>query len=196
MIPDVKKLTPFEVKHYTQAAGVFEPYRRDEKTLSRPWVKPGTPGLEHRIGGLEKAENTGNVSYDPQNHDRMVHLRVEKIERVADTVPDAEVFGDAQGDVLVLGWGGTIGPIRMAVDAFQKKGKKVSSCHLRYINPFPKNLGGILKGFKKVLIPEGNLGQLRMIIRAKFLVDAVGLNQVTGKLYKISDIEEAIQEIL
>ncbi|MBI2871133.1 MAG: 2-oxoacid:acceptor oxidoreductase subunit alpha [Candidatus Omnitrophica bacterium] len=194
-IPDIKDLPRLEVRYWTKKEGFF-PYLRDPKTLARPWAVPGTPGLEHRIGGIEKAETTGNVSYDPDNHDRMTRLRAEKIARVADTIPPLEVYGDSKGDLLVLGWGSTYGAIRSAVDQVRKRGRRVSSSHLRYLNPFPKNLGEVIKGFKRVLIPEGNLGQLRMMIRSAFLVDAVGLNRVKGQPFKIADIEQGIEEML
>ena len=194
-IPSVEDLPRFVIRHWSEKEGFF-PYMRDKETLARPWVSPGTPGLEHRIGGLEKAEKTGNVSYDPENHDRMVRIRAEKIERIALTIPPAEVFGDPEGDLLVLGWGSTYGAVLSAVDACRKQGKRVSACNLRYLNPFPKNLGEVLKRFDRVLIPEGNLGQLKMLIRNRYLVDAVGLNRVKGQPFKIADVEHAIGEMI
>src|SRR5262249_20930696 len=154
---------------------------RDEKTLARPWAIPGTKGLEHRIGGLEKEDVTGNVSYDPLNHDKMVRLRAAKVAGIVQDIPDLEVFGKSSGDLLVLGWGGTYGAITSAVEKLQAEGLSVSSAHLRYLNPFPKNLGEILGRFEKVLIPELNLGQLSLLIRAKYLVDAKSFNKVQGK---------------
>jgi 2-oxoglutarate/2-oxoacid ferredoxin oxidoreductase subunit alpha len=195
LIPSLDDLPHIQVKYRTEPEGFF-PYLRDQKTLARPWVKPGTPGLEHRIGGIEKAETTGHVSYDPDNHDRMVHLRQEKVDRIAKSVPAAQVEGDEQGDLLVLGWGSTYGAIRTAVESARKEGKRVSACHLRYLNPFPSGLEKVLKGFKKVLIPEGNLGQLKLLIRSRFLVDAVGLNRISGRPLLISEVEEAMEKYL
>src|SRR5262249_52334675 len=142
-----------EVKFRTDPNG-FAPYLRDEKTLSRPWAIPGTPGLEHRIGGLEKQNITGNVSYDPDNHELMVRLRAEKVARIAQDIPDLEVFGREQGKLLVVGWGGTHGAITSAVEKMQARGASVSSVHLRYLNPFPKNLADVLSRFERVLVPE------------------------------------------
>jgi 2-oxoglutarate/2-oxoacid ferredoxin oxidoreductase subunit alpha len=194
-IPDEKDLPKLEVKFWTDPEG-FQPYRRDPKTLARPWAIPGTPGLEHRIGGLEKEDGTGNVSYDPLNHEKMVRLRAEKIARIADDIPEQTVFGKDSGKVLVVGWGSTYGAITSAVEAARAKGAPVSSAHLRYLNPFPRNLGTILRRFEKILVPELNLGQLRLLIRARYLVDAVGLNKVQGKPFKVSEIARAIDETL
>jgi 2-oxoglutarate ferredoxin oxidoreductase subunit alpha len=169
---------------------------RDEATLARPWAVPGTPGLEHRIGGLEKQHITGNVSYNPDNHDFMVRLRAEKIARVANFIPEVEVFGKPEGKVLVVGWGGTYGAITSAVESLQRKGRAVSSIHLRYLNPFPKNLGKVLSRFEKVLVPELNLGQLRWLLRARYLVDAVGFNKVKGLPFKISELVKEIEGLL
>jgi 2-oxoglutarate ferredoxin oxidoreductase subunit alpha len=195
-IPDISTLTRFDVKLRTKVEGEFHPYERDPSTLARPWALPGTPGLEHRIGGLEKEDVTGNVSYDPLNHEKMVRLRQAKIDRIADFIPPLEVNGDPSGDVLVVGWGGTHGAITSAVDALRERGKSVSSIHLRYLNPFPKNLGEVLKRFDKVLVCELNLGQLRMLLRARFLVDAFGLNKVQGKPFKVSEIVDAVERLL
>ncbi|HEU4401063.1 MAG TPA: 2-oxoglutarate ferredoxin oxidoreductase subunit alpha, partial [Candidatus Polarisedimenticolia bacterium] len=151
---------------------------------------------EHRIGGLEKEDGSGNVSYDPLNHEKMVHLRAEKIARIADDIPEQTIFGKDRGKVLVLGWGSTYGAITSAVEDLQRKGVSVSSAHLRYLNPFPRNLGEILKRFEKVLVPELNLGQLRMLLRARYLVDAVGLNKVQGKPFKVTEIARAIDGLL
>ncbi|NDD27558.1 MAG: 2-oxoacid:acceptor oxidoreductase subunit alpha [Proteobacteria bacterium] len=174
----------------------YMPFLRNPETLARPWAIPGTPGLEHRIGGIEKADVTGNVSYDPANHEHMVRTRAEKVARIANDVPDVEVFGDAEGDLLIVGWGGTHGAITSAVEKARKQGKKVSSIHLRYINPFPKNLGDVLKRFKKVMVAELNLGQLNLLIRSRFVIDTVGLNKVQGKPFKISEILKKIDEVL
>lgn len=185
---------PIEVKHATDPA-TYQVYARD-KNLARPWAIPGTPGLTHRIGGLEKQDITGNVSYDSANHQRMTDLRRMKVEKVADYIPAIEPHGDASGDLLVLGWGGTYGSIVTAVENARRKGKRVSAAHLRYLNPMPKNLGEVLSRFKKVLVPELNTGQLRMLVRAKFLVDAKGLNKVQGKPFLVEEIEHAIEKML
>jgi len=194
-VPKRDQLPQFDVKFRTEKDG-FQPYLRDPRTLARPWAVPGTPGLEHRIGGLEKEDVTGNVSYDPENHEKMVRLRAEKIARIADDIPALQVFGPASGRLLVIGWGSTYGAITSAVEEAQAKGLPVSSLHLRYLNPFPRDLGDILKRFDKVLVPELNLGQLRMLIRARYLVDAIGLNKVQGKPFRVSEIRKAIDGIL
>ncbi len=173
----------------------YEPYSRDEK-LTRPWASPGMPDLMHRIGGLEKAEITGNVSYDPENHQRMTDVRMQKVELIADHIPPLEPHGDASGDLLVLSWGGTYGSVISAVDRARAAGKKVSAAHLRYLNPFPKNLREVISRFKQVLIPELNTGQLRMLIRGKYLVDAKGLNKVQGKPFLVDELEQAIDILL
>jgi 2-oxoglutarate ferredoxin oxidoreductase subunit alpha len=171
----------------------FQPYLRDPQTLARPWAVPGTPGLEHRIGGIEKADGTGNISYDPDNHDRMVHLRQAKIDGIAASIGDLEVddpTGDA--DVLVLGWGSTYGPITAAVRAVRARGGTVARAHLRHLNPFPANTGEVLRRYRAVLVPEMNLGQLGLLLRARFLVDVVGYNQVRGLPFSTSELIEAI----
>jgi 2-oxoglutarate ferredoxin oxidoreductase subunit alpha len=174
----------------------YEPYARDPKTLAREWVVPGMPGLEHRIGGLEKEDITGNVSYDSENHERMVKLRAQKIAGIADDIPDMEVHGPKSGDLLVLGWGSTMGASRTAVERAQQNGLSVSGAQLRYLNPFPRNLGSVLNNFKQVLLPELNLGQLRTMIRAEFLIDVIGLNKVQGQPFLTTEIEEKIYEVL
>ena len=194
-IPGPQDLPKFDVKFRTEKEG-FQPYLRDPNTLARPWAVPGTPGLEHRIGGLEKEDVTGNVSYDPENHEKMVRLRAEKIARIADDIPPVRVMGKDTGRLLVVGWGSTFGAIASAVEELQAKGQPVSSIHLRYLNPFPANLGDVLKRFDKVLVPELNLGQLRTLIRARYLVDAIGLNKVQGKPFRVSEITKAIEGIL
>jgi 2-oxoglutarate ferredoxin oxidoreductase subunit alpha len=194
-IPSLDSLPEMKIKFRTETEGFF-PYLRDERTLARPWAVPGTPGLEHRIGGIEKQNITGNVNYDPENHDFMVRLRAEKIERMQQDIPDIEIFGAPTGKVLVLGWGSTHGAITTAVEHLQEQGKSVSSAHLRYLNPFPKNLGEVLKGFETVIIPELNLGQLAMLVRARFLVDAVSFSQVKGKPFKVSSLVNKIKEYL
>ena len=192
-IPHFNEIPDIPVKYRTEKEG-FAPYLRDEN-LSRPWVKLGTPGLEHRIGGLEKANITGDVSYDPDNHDLMIHLRDQKVKNVAKDIPDLAVDGEQSGDLLVLGWGGTYGTITEAVHQARRDGYKVSQAHLKYLNPMPKNTEEVLKRFKKVLIPEINLGQLAKIIRSEFLIRPEQLNIVRGLPFRVSDIEDKIIEI-
>jgi len=194
-IPDAATLPPIPVNFARDPAG-FQPYGRDEKTLSRPWAIPGTPGLEHRIGGLEKEHLTGNISYDPENHDLMVRTRAEKIERIADDIPLQEVDGEPEGELLVVGWGSTYGSIKSAVRNAREKGMKVSFAHVRYMNPFPRNLGEILYKFKQVLVPEINSGQLVKLLRAKYLVPARGFNKVRGLPLVTEEIEEQIETLL
>jgi 2-oxoglutarate ferredoxin oxidoreductase subunit alpha len=195
LLPPSAELPNIPVRFWTEKEGFF-PYLRDEKTLARPWALPGTPGLEHRIGGLEKQHITGNVNYEPANHDLMVHLRAEKVERVVADIPPLEVEGNQSGDLLVLGWGSTHGAIKTAVTRKRAEGKSVSHAHLRYLNPFPRNLGEVLYRFKHVLIPEINLGQLVKAIRAKYLVPAVGFNKVEALPFRSTDIEKRIDEVL
>jgi 2-oxoglutarate ferredoxin oxidoreductase subunit alpha len=172
------------------------PYQRNPDSLARPWIIPGTPGLEHRIGGLEKEDVTGDVSYDSDNHQKMVNLRAAKIRRIADDIPPIEVHGPGQGDVLVLGWGSTSGAIRHAVENAGRRGHAVASAHLRYLNPWPSNLREVLGNYRRILIPEMNSGQLRLLIRAEFLVDALGFNKITGKPFLTYEIEQKINEVL
>ena len=193
-VPKSSDLPSFEAKFRTDKEG-FAPYLRDSN-LSRPWVKPGTPGLEHRIGGLEKANISGNVSYDPDNHDRMVKLREQKIQNIVNDIPNLKVDGDENGELLVLGWGGTYGAITEAVIKARKKGYKVSQAHLRYIHPFPKNTGEVLNNFENILIPEINLGQLAKVIRNEFLLPVIQFNVVRGLPFRTSDIQDKIIEIL
>jgi 2-oxoglutarate ferredoxin oxidoreductase subunit alpha len=195
LIPDFDKMPDISPKFVTNPEG-FMPYARDEATLSRPWAIPGTPGLEHRIGGLEKQNITGNVNYEPDNHDLMIHLRAEKIQRIANDIPLAKVDGEPQGELLVVGWGGTYGAIRTAVERQQKKGNSVSHLHLRYLNPLPKNLGEILSKFKQILVPEINLGQLVKVLRSEFLVPAKGFNRVRGLPFRSVELEKVIEETL
>ncbi|MEX0674328.1 MAG: 2-oxoacid:acceptor oxidoreductase subunit alpha [Gaiellaceae bacterium] len=177
--------------------GEFLPYARDPETLARPWAIPGTPGLEHRIGGLEKQDQTGNVSYDPDNHDLMVRLRAQKVAGIAQDIPELEVDDpDGEAELLVLGWGGTYGPIAAGVRRVRRKGRKVAHAHLHYLNPFPRNTGEVLRRYERVLIPEMNLGQLLKLVRAEFLVDAVGYNRVRGVPLKAAELEEAIEAML
>ena len=194
-LPKLDELPKIDVKFADDPAN-FLPYARDEQTLARPWALPGTPGLEHRIGGIEKQHITGNVSYDPENHDFMVRMRQAKVDRVAQDIPDVEVFGARTGKVLVLGWGSTYGAITSAVERLQRAGHSVSSAHLRHLNPFPQNLGAVLAGFETVIIPEMNLGQLCTMIRARYLVDAVSYSKVKGRPFQIREIERKVEEYL
>ncbi|HYR55493.1 MAG TPA: 2-oxoacid:acceptor oxidoreductase subunit alpha [Myxococcaceae bacterium] len=194
LIPNTKELKPIEVKFRTDPNDFFV-YQRNEKTLARDWVRPGTPGLEHRIGGIEKDFLTGAVSYDPANHEKMVRVRAEKVARIAQDFPPLQINGDpAGGEVLVVGWGSTFGAITQAVSRLRAKGRSVSNVHLRYLNPLPRDLGEVLSKFKKVLVPELNLGQLLKILRATYLVDAKGINKVQGKPFKVSELVARIEE--
>jgi 2-oxoglutarate ferredoxin oxidoreductase subunit alpha len=194
LIPDVSAIPPIDVRFRTDPQG-YHVYAREPKTLARAWVKPGTPGLEHRIGGLEKDRLTGNVSYDPLNHEEMVRTRAEKVVRVQQDIPPTSIHGDEKGgDVLVVGWGSTYGAILQAVDRLRAKGRSVSAVHLRWLNPLPPDLGDVLRRFKKVLVPEMNLGQLLMLLRARYLVDAQGINKVQGKPFKVSELVAKIEE--
>ncbi len=193
-IPVMADIPPIETRFHTDPEN-FQPYARDEN-LGRPWAVPGTPGLEHRLGGLEKQHLTGNVSYDPQNHQHMTNLRAEKVERVADHIPPTEVFGEANGELLVLAWGGTFGAVRAAVSASQAAGRSVSHVHLRHLNPFPKDLGEILGRFDRVVIPELNMGQLAHLVRAKYLVDAKSICKVQGKPFQERELFGAFEQHL
>jgi len=194
LIPDAKSLKGIEVKFRTDPAG-YQVYARDPQTMARAWVRPGTPGLEHRIGGLEKDQLTGNVSYDPLNHEQMVHTRAEKVAKVAQDIPPTSIYGDEKGgDTLIVGWGSTYGAILQATERLRFKGRSVSAVHLRWLNPLPPDLGDVIKRFKRVLVPEMNLGQLCMLLRAKYLVDAKGINKVQGKPFKVSELVARIEE--
>jgi 2-oxoglutarate ferredoxin oxidoreductase subunit alpha len=196
LVPDFEKLPKIEANFATDP-DTFKPYERDPDTLARPWGIPGTPGLEHRIGGLEKQNISGNVNYEAENHDLMTRLRFEKIERIANDIPDVEVYGDEEGgELLVVGWGSTYGVIRTAVQRARAAGKSVSQVHLKHLNPFPKNLGDVLKRFNQVLVPENNMGQLVLLLRGKYLVDAVGLHRITGRPFMSSEIEDKILEMV
>jgi 2-oxoglutarate ferredoxin oxidoreductase subunit alpha len=194
-VPTVAELPQIPVHFETNPEG-FLPYKRNPSTLARPWAIPGTPGLEHRVGGIEKQDVTGNINYDPLNHERMVRLRASKVEAVADEIPDATPEGDSSGDLLIVAWGSTHGPITAALKTAREKGQSVGHVHLRHLNPLPRNLGDVLKRFKHVLVPEMNMGQLLMVLRAKYLVDAQGYNKIQGKPFKQSEIEQKIDEIL
>ena len=196
-IPEFKSMPPIEVKHPGPGhnGNVFHPYERDER-LARPWALPGTPGLMHRIGGLEKQDITGNVNYEPENHQHMINTRARKVAGVAHDIPEQEVDGPASGKLLVVSWGGTYGACATAVRDVRESGGSVAHCHLRYLNPFPRNLGEILGSYEKVLVPELNRGQLRMLLRAEYLVDAAGLNKIKGKPFTVSELVGKIQELL
>ena len=197
-IPAVDEL-PRLAYHYAPESDdgrPFNPYERDPETLARPWAIPGQKGLMHRIGGLEKSGATGDISYDPGNHHRMTLARMGKVARIAQDIPPLEVEGPHDGELLVLGWGSTYGAIASACGRARKDGKSVASAHLRYLNPFPANLGDVLKRFKKVLIPEMNTGQLSLLVRGQFLVDAVPFNKISGQPFKIVEIEGKIDEML
>ena len=196
-IPDVETLPRMPVR-FAQASesGDFHPYLRDPETLARPWAIPGTPGLEHRIGGLTKAPVSGDVVYDPENHSEMVQLRHEKIEGIARTLPPTEVNGPDRGELLVLGWGSTHGAITAAVKGARERGFEVSHAHLRYLNPLPADLGDLLRRFERVLLPELNLGQLSMLLRAKYLIDIEPLTKVAGQPFKVSEVQARIEQML
>ena len=196
-IPTEDELKPIKVEYQTELNGEhgYLPYKRDEK-LARPWAVPGTPGLEHRVGGIEKADVTGHVSYDPDNNEYMVRLSARKVASMEDFIPEQEVDGPESGDVLLISWGDTYGAVRTAARELQAAGKSVAHAHLRFLNPFPKNLGDIISRYKKVLVPELNMGQLRMLLRDKYLVDAKGLNKIKGKPFLVSEVVEAIEELL
>jgi 2-oxoglutarate ferredoxin oxidoreductase subunit alpha len=194
-IPNVDELPDIRVENVTDPA-TFRPYARDANTLARQWAVPGTPGLEHRIGGLEKADITGNVSYDPDNHHRMQVLRQAKVAGIADDIPLLDVYGPSEGDLLILGWGSTYGAIRSAVERLHADGRSVAHAHLRHLNPFPKNTETVLRSYRKVLIPEVNLGQLLLLVRDRFLIDAIGYDRVRGKPFRIAEIVAEAERIL
>jgi 2-oxoglutarate ferredoxin oxidoreductase subunit alpha len=194
-IPNMADIPSIEY-HYARPVENWQPYLRDPKTLARPWAIPGQKGFEHRIGGIEKSGDSGDISYDPGNHHHMTLLRNERVARIAQDIPPVEVNGPPSGDLLVVGWGGTHGAITSAVENARRAGKKVASVHLRHLNPFPANLGDVLKNYRRVLVPELNYGQLLMLLRAKYLVDAVGLNKIAGQPFKIAEIEGKIDELL
>lgn len=196
VIPDPDDLPSIDANFEEAGEGEFLPYKRDPKTLARPWARPGTAGKMHRIGGLEKEDGTGNVSYDPHNHEKMCGLRASKIAGIANDIPELVAHGAQEGDVLVLGWGGTQGALLGAVESLLAEGKKVAHAQLRYLNPFPKNIEEVLKRYKTVLIPEWNSGQLSILIRAKFLVDAQSYSKIQGLPFTIAEIKKKINEIL
>jgi len=194
-VPAVEELPEIPVRFRTEAAG-FRPYEREPHTLARPWVVPGTPGLEHRVGGLEKQDGSGNISYDPLNHETMVRLRAAKVEAVAQDVPDAVPAGDPDGELLVVGWGSTHGAITAAVQAARQRGRRIGHVHLRHLNPLPRNLGEVLKRYRRVLVPEMNTGQLAFLLRARYLIDVVSYSKVQGKPFKMSEIKARVEEML
>ena len=194
LIPSMDNLS--EIKnHIVKNGNGFLPFKRNKKQLARNWALPGTPALEHRVGGLEKDEQTGNVSYDPLNHQKMTDLRHQRVDIIAESIPKVKPYGSKSGDILVLGWGSTFGSIRSAVNEAREDGQSVAHVHLNHINPFPKNLGEVLLKFRNVLIPEMNCGQLLMLIRSKFLVNARGLNKVQGKPFTVNEIYSTINKI-
>jgi 2-oxoglutarate ferredoxin oxidoreductase subunit alpha len=193
LIPDVGALPDISTTFAEATDAPFEPYLRDPDTLARPWAIPGTAGLEHRIGGLEKADVTGTISYDPDNHDHMVRLRAQKVAGIAADIPELEVDDpDGDAELLVLGWGSTYGPIVAGVRRARKRGIHVARVHLHHLNPFPRNTGDVLRRYPKVLVPEMNLGQLALLLRAEFLVDAVSYTKVRGRPLGAGELEEAI----
>lgn len=196
-IPDAASLSQINVEHPKETANdePFLPYQRDER-LSRPWAIPGTPGLLHRLGGLEKQDGTGNVSYDPANHQHMVDLRQQKVNNIADAIPLQAVQGPERGKVLVLSWGGTYGACTTAVANVTAEGGSVAHAHLRYLNPFPRNLGEVLNNYEKVLIPELNMGQLNLLIRGRYLIDSIAYNKVQGKPFSVYELVEKIKSLL
>ncbi len=199
LIPDLSTIPDIEVdfaRHPNGPDGKFLPYMRDIDTFARPWALPGTPGLEHRVGGLEKEAITGNVSYDPANHQLMTDTRAWKVANIASDIPLLEVQGDEDADLLVLGWGSSFGANRAAARRVRLEGKKVATAHLRYLNPLPRNLGDVLRSYDKILIPELNTGQLLKLIRAEYLIDATGLNKVAGEPFKVSEIAAKILEMI
>jgi 2-oxoglutarate ferredoxin oxidoreductase subunit alpha len=174
----------------------FLPYLRDETTLSRPWAIPGTPGLEHRIGGLEKQDVTGNVNYEPANHEKMIHLRAAKVERVTAEIPPTKCFGAEDAEIALVGWGSTYGAIRTAVERLAAEGIPTAHIHLRHLNPLPSDLGDVLARFDKIVVPEMNLGQLNSLLRARYLLKTVPLNKVTGQPFKVSEITAKVKQVL
>ncbi|MGO9450546.1 MAG: 2-oxoacid:acceptor oxidoreductase subunit alpha [Candidatus Binataceae bacterium] len=196
LLPDVDKLPPIKVEFRTDPTN-FLPYSREEGTLARPWAIPGTPGLEHRLGGITGENLTGNISYSPANHELMIRIRARKVAGITQEIAPTEIFGDADGgDLVVLGWGSTFGPIREGVKQVREKGRKVSHIHLRYLNPLPKDLADKLRKFKQVMVAEMNMGQLVKIIRADYLIDAFGFNKIQGRPFKVSELVTRINRAL
>jgi 2-oxoglutarate/2-oxoacid ferredoxin oxidoreductase subunit alpha len=194
-IPDLNDIPDFPVTFAFDPVD-FKPYRRNPDTLARPWAVPGTPGLEHRIGGLEKQDVTGNINYEPLNHENMVRIRAAKVEAIVQDIPDIVPAGDPDGDLLIVAWGSTHGAITAAVKAQRALGHRIGHVHLRHLNPLPANLGDVLKRYKTVLVPELNMGQLLWLLRARFLVNAIGLNKIQGRPFKQSELEQKIAELV
>ena len=198
MIPNSKDLNDFEVtfEKESESEDKHQPYKRNKDTLARNWAIPGTKGLEHRIGGIEKEDVSGNVSYDSDNHEHMTHTRAQKVANIANEIPPTEVFGKEKGDLLILSWGSTHGSCKVATEQLLENKYKVGHVSLKWINPFPSDLGKILLNYKKVIIPEINRGQLRYLIRAQYLIDAIGLNEIKGKPIGASTIVKKCKEII
>ncbi|HXM97883.1 MAG TPA: 2-oxoacid:acceptor oxidoreductase subunit alpha [Candidatus Dormibacteraeota bacterium] len=194
-IPKAEEIPEIPV-HFANDPTTFKPYKRDPQTLARPWALPGTPGLEHRIGGLEKQDGTGNINYEPLNHENMVRIRAAKVAAIAQEIPNAVPEGDQEGDLLIVAWGSTAGSITAAVKTQRALGQKIGHLQLRYLNPLPANLGEVLKRYRRVLVPELNMGQLLWVLRAKYLVDAVGLNKIQGRPFKQNELQQKIEEML
>src|ERR1700723_2423364 len=194
-IPELSEIPDFPVTFLTDPVG-YQPYKRDPVTLARPWALPGTPGLEHRLGGLEKQDGSGNINYEPLNHEHMVRTRAEKVAGIAQDIPDVVPVGDPEGDLLIVAWGSTYGPITAALNAQRAAGKKIGHVHLRYLNPLPNNLGEVIGRYHRVLVPEMNMGQLLWVMRATHLVDAIGYNKIEGRPFKQAEIEAKIEELL
>ena len=194
-LPNLTALPRFDVHHRTDPKDYFV-YKRDPKTLARDWVIPGTPGLEHRIGGIEKDALTGNISYAPDNHEKQTRVRAEKVQRVAQDIGELDLSGPSSGDVLIVGWGGTFGALRQAQQAFATQGKKISHAHLRWLSPLEPGLAKVIRNFKHVLVAELNMGQLRTVLRAEFLIDAVGLNKIQGQPFKVREVITAVEKLI
>jgi 2-oxoglutarate ferredoxin oxidoreductase subunit alpha len=194
-IPKEEEIPEIPVKFATDPEG-FMPYKRNPDTLARPWAVPGTKGLEHRIGGLEKQDVSGNINYEPLNHENMVRIRAAKIDAIVQDIPNVLPAGDPEGDLLIVSWGSTYGAITQSVKSQRAKGRKIGHLHLRHLNPLPANVGDILKRYKKVLVAELNMGQLRWMLRAKYLVDAAGLNKIQGRPFKQAELDQKIEEML
>ncbi len=195
LIPSLDEIPGIPVK-YAESSNGFQPYKRNPETLARPWAIPGTPGLEHRIGGLEKQDVTGNINYEPLNHENMVRIRAAKVQAIVQDIPPVVPVGDPSGDLLIVSWGSTFGAITQSVKTQRAKGNKIGHVHLRHLNPFPENLGEVLKNYKHVLVPELNMGQLSWMLRAKYLVNAIGLNKIQGRPFKQVELDQKIEEVL
>jgi 2-oxoglutarate/2-oxoacid ferredoxin oxidoreductase subunit alpha len=194
-VPDADEIPDIPVQ-FAKDPTDFKPYRRNPDTLARPWAIPGTPGLEHRIGGLEKQDVSGNINYEPLNHENMVRIRAAKVAGIVQDIPDAIAAGDPEGDLLIVAWGSTHGSITAAVKSQRAQGRRIGHLHLRYLNPLPANLAQIFKRYKKILVPELNMGQLLWLLRAKYLVEAIGLNKIQGRPFKQAELEQKIEEVL